>query len=131
MIVRSGRVDWKRFTADVLADGTAAAVWFGLSCAADLLNAPVPVEVLENLRRPAYVWPARFLRWVMNAAGGPLVLPTSFRQGVLGRLFEAVLEGRPTCAWRLFSPLVFPSRGRVEILGKGSYVRYYLNRLAS
>lgn len=47
----------------------------------------------------------------------------------MGRLYEMLLEGRPSAIYYLLRPLIIPSKARVKVLAEGSYPRYYANQV--
>lgn len=129
MILAHSRLDWDRFCQKVLQDKTAGPVWFGLSVAKELLDAPVPEEVLQVLSRPFYARSSVFLKKLLNLWGGPLQISPKRLEGPVGRLYEIFLEGHPSAIFHLLRPLIIPSRARVEVLAGGSYPRYYADQV--
>jgi len=128
-ILQHSPLDWERFCQEALKDKTAGPVWFGLSVAKDLLDVPVPDEVLRTLSKPFHAWLSIVLKKLIDLQGGPLHIPCEWLDGPTGRLYESFMEGRPSAIFHLIRPLMFPSRARVSVLAKGSYPRYYYNQL--
>lgn len=124
LIIQKSQIDWGLLTGSARQDKTEGPLWFGLRHAKDILGAKVPEEVLLTLSRSFRASGAVFLKNLLRCFGGPAKIPTKFLEGPYGRIYEALLEGRPSAAFSLMKPLIFPSRARRELLTNGSYGRY-------
>ena len=129
MILYRFPIQWECFCRQVLDDKTAGPVWFGLTVSRELLDAPAPVEVLQDLSKPFYARLAVLLKRLLDFRGGPLHVSPKRLDGPTGRLYEIFLEGHPSAIFHLLRPLIIPSKARVDILAEGSYPRYYFNQL--
>lgn len=126
MAMRAASIDWDRFGADAVRDGTAGPIWYGLTFCRERLGVAVPLRVLRTLARHAR--PAEWLHRLIANFGGPHRLPDAWLDGPIGRVYEAFLEGRLATVLALLRPLLLPSRARVEALAEGSFRRYVLGQ---
>lgn len=129
-IVMRVPINWELLLENALLDRTSGALWFGLTYARRLLGACIPERVLNVLARRPEALGARALARMLNQRGGPLAVSPSLLDGPAGRIYEAMLEGRPSAVWNLFKPLLFPNDGRLRLLAGGSYSRYWRNHLS-
>jgi hypothetical protein len=112
-LVRRG-IEWDSAQRDSVQLGAAPFVLFSLSLAKELVGAPIPRRVLEELKEqatPAQVRAMRIHRKCVNSLAASSILYSKLYQSVSPSVFGGSLGQR--MYWRLFVPFWLPPRRKI------------------